>query len=132
MSEYKNPIIVPWDFSDKSEFALEHALNYSAISGKDIALVHIVKKSKEIVKNAKKSQKITPFFLPILPNRYKPTPQTPFLACNHTSTQKKTGFSPIFQYRTFQVFLENQAILLLHSGLDLSQGFVLLPVSLSI
>ena len=54
MSEYKNPIIVPWDFSDKSEYALEHALNYSAISGKDIALVHIVKKSKEIEPALKK------------------------------------------------------------------------------
>ncbi len=54
MSEYKNPIIVPWDFSDKAEFALEHALNYSAISGKDIALVHIVAKSKEIEPALKK------------------------------------------------------------------------------
>ncbi|MBN2892770.1 MAG: universal stress protein [Bacteroidales bacterium] len=48
MSDYKNPIIVPWDFSEKAEFALEHALNYSAISGKDVALVHIVKRSKDI------------------------------------------------------------------------------------
>ncbi len=47
MSEYKNPIIVPWDFSEKAEFALAHALNYSRISGKEIILVHIVKKSKD-------------------------------------------------------------------------------------
>ena len=48
MSEYKNPIIVPWDFSDRAEFALEHALNYSTVSGKEVALLHIVKKSKDI------------------------------------------------------------------------------------
>jgi len=54
MSEYKNPIIVPWDFSDKAEFALEHALNYAAISGKEVALLHIVKKSKEIESAIKK------------------------------------------------------------------------------
>jgi nucleotide-binding universal stress UspA family protein len=54
MSEYKNPIIVPWDFSDKAEFALEHALNYAAISGKEVALLHIVKKSKEIEPAIKK------------------------------------------------------------------------------
>jgi len=48
MSDYKNPIIVPWDFSEKAEFALEHALNYSAVSNKDVALLHIVKRSKDI------------------------------------------------------------------------------------
>ena len=54
MSEYKNPIIVPWDFSDMAEFALDHALNYSTISGKDVALLHIVKKSKDIEASTKK------------------------------------------------------------------------------
>lgn len=54
MSDYKNPIIVPWDFSDKAEFALEHALNYSAVSNKDVALLHIVKKSKDIEPALKK------------------------------------------------------------------------------
>jgi nucleotide-binding universal stress UspA family protein len=53
MSEYQNPIIVPWDFSDRAEFALEHALNYSAISGKDVVLLHIVKRAKEIEEAAK-------------------------------------------------------------------------------
>lgn len=48
MSDYKNPIIVPWDFSDKAEFALAHALNYSSLSNIDVALLHIVKKEKEI------------------------------------------------------------------------------------
>ncbi len=54
MSDYKNPIIVPWDFSDKSEFALEHALTYSALSKKDVALLHIVKRARDIESALKK------------------------------------------------------------------------------
>ena len=54
MSEYNNPIIVPWDFSDKAEFALEHALNYASIANKQVALLHIVKKSKEVDAATKK------------------------------------------------------------------------------
>jgi nucleotide-binding universal stress UspA family protein len=57
MSDYKNPIIVPWDFSEKAEFALEHALNYAAISNKDVALLHIVKKAKEIEEATKELDK---------------------------------------------------------------------------
>ncbi len=56
MSDYKNPIIVPWDFSDKAEYALEHALNYSALSNKDVALLHIVKRSKDIEPALKKME----------------------------------------------------------------------------
>ncbi len=44
----ENPIIVPWDFSERAEFALQHAINYAKIIDKDIILLHIVKKSKEI------------------------------------------------------------------------------------
>lgn len=59
MAEYNKPIIVPWDFSDKAEFALEYAIGYSSITGKDIALLHIVKKEKEIAEAQKKlEQKI--------------------------------------------------------------------------
>lgn len=54
MSEHKNPIIVPWDFSDKAEFALEHAINYSTISKKSVAIVHIVKRQKDIESASKK------------------------------------------------------------------------------
>ncbi len=46
--EYINPIVVPWDFSDKAEYALQHAMNYAKIIEKDIILLHIVKKAKEI------------------------------------------------------------------------------------
>lgn len=56
MTEYNNPIVVPWDFSDKAEFALEHALNYASISNKQVALLHIVKKAKEIPLATKKME----------------------------------------------------------------------------
>jgi nucleotide-binding universal stress UspA family protein len=36
-------ILVPWDFSEKSEQAFRHAINYSRILGGEINLVHIVK-----------------------------------------------------------------------------------------
>ncbi len=48
MSEINKPIIVPWDFSEKAEFALQHAILYSGLMEVDIALVHIVKKESEI------------------------------------------------------------------------------------
>jgi len=48
MSELNKPIILPWDFSEKAEFALEHAMLYSDLMDVDIALVHIVKKQSEI------------------------------------------------------------------------------------
>ncbi len=49
MAEHRNnPIIVPWDFSERAEFALQHAINYARIIDKDIILLHIVKKAKEI------------------------------------------------------------------------------------
>ncbi len=57
MAEYNKPIVVPWDFSDKAEFALEHAINYSTITGKEVALLHIVKKEKEIEPARQKLEK---------------------------------------------------------------------------
>jgi len=42
------PIIVPWDFSELSEYALEHAVNLARILNCDIYLVHIVKKQSDI------------------------------------------------------------------------------------
>jgi len=44
----ERPILVPWDFTDKAEFALQYAYIYSDLMKKDIALVHIVKKESEI------------------------------------------------------------------------------------
>lgn len=54
MDELKNQIIVPWDFTDKAEYALLHAINYAKIINKDIILLHIVKKDKEVENASKK------------------------------------------------------------------------------
>jgi len=42
------PIIIPWDFSDLAEFALQHAEKMAKIVNCDIVLLHIIKKSSEI------------------------------------------------------------------------------------
>jgi nucleotide-binding universal stress UspA family protein len=44
----KKTIMVTWDFTEKAEFALEHAIQISKRLETDIQLVHIVKKDKEI------------------------------------------------------------------------------------
>lgn len=41
-------IIVPWDFTDKAENALAHAVKMSKVLDNTITLLHIVKKEKEI------------------------------------------------------------------------------------
>ncbi len=48
MTDYKRPVIVPWDFSELAGYALQHAENIAKIIGSDIILVHIVKKDTEI------------------------------------------------------------------------------------
>jgi nucleotide-binding universal stress UspA family protein len=49
--ELNKSILVPWDFSQVAEYALQHALEYSKITQEPIALVHVVKKAKEIVES---------------------------------------------------------------------------------
>ncbi|MDF1548661.1 MAG: universal stress protein [Bacteroidales bacterium] len=46
--ELNKPILVPWDFSQVADYALQHAIEYSKVTGDQIALVHVVKKQKEI------------------------------------------------------------------------------------
>lgn len=48
MEKDKNKILVTWDFTEVSEHALAHAVKLSANTGNEIALIHIVKKEKEI------------------------------------------------------------------------------------
>ncbi len=48
MEQEKNYILVTWDFTEKSEFALEHAFLASRRLKHSIGLVHIVKKESEI------------------------------------------------------------------------------------
>jgi nucleotide-binding universal stress UspA family protein len=44
----KKPILVTWDFTEKSEFALQHGVNLAKHLDSGITLIHIVKKDKEI------------------------------------------------------------------------------------
>jgi len=50
----KKTIMVPWDFTDKAEFALEHAIKLGKLLETDVELIHIVKKDKEIDEATKK------------------------------------------------------------------------------
>jgi len=43
MEEHSNLVLVTWDFTDKSVFALEHAINLAKVINHDIALINIVK-----------------------------------------------------------------------------------------
>ncbi|OQY03355.1 MAG: hypothetical protein B6I20_05185 [Bacteroidetes bacterium 4572_117] len=56
--EINEPILVPWDFSQVAGYALEHAINFSKITDGSIALVHVVKKEKEIDNAKSKLQEI--------------------------------------------------------------------------
>ena len=47
MTKIKNSILVTWDFTKVSEYALEHAIRISKIVENPIALIHIVKKKEE-------------------------------------------------------------------------------------
>jgi nucleotide-binding universal stress UspA family protein len=49
MEQEKNIILVTWDFTEKSEFALEHAILAAKKLKCGIGLVHIVKKESEIL-----------------------------------------------------------------------------------
>ncbi|HAN76685.1 MAG TPA: hypothetical protein DCQ31_02340 [Bacteroidales bacterium] len=42
-----SPILVPWDFTELSEFALNHANSISKITGNPVSLLHITKKTSE-------------------------------------------------------------------------------------
>jgi nucleotide-binding universal stress UspA family protein len=42
------PILVTWDFTQKSEFALEHGVNLAKLLKTEVTLIHIVKKDSEI------------------------------------------------------------------------------------
>jgi nucleotide-binding universal stress UspA family protein len=54
MDEHSKLILVTWDFTDKSVFALEHAINIAKIIHHDIVLINIVKKESEVAETEKK------------------------------------------------------------------------------
>lgn len=48
MEDTPKTILVPWDFTQVAEYALEHAVKFAAMNHNPIALVHVVKKEKDI------------------------------------------------------------------------------------
>jgi nucleotide-binding universal stress UspA family protein len=54
MEQENNVIMVTWDFTEKSLYALKHAINISHSLKSEIALLHIVKKESEIAEAEKK------------------------------------------------------------------------------
>jgi nucleotide-binding universal stress UspA family protein len=54
MEHEMNLIMVTWDFTEKSVYAVEHAVQMSSMIKGEIAVVHIVKKDQEIADTEKK------------------------------------------------------------------------------
>lgn len=54
----KNTILVTWDFTEISEFALQHAVRIAKIVGNEISLIHIVKNEKESAMALKKMEEV--------------------------------------------------------------------------
>jgi nucleotide-binding universal stress UspA family protein len=54
MEHEKNLVMVTWDFTEKSVYAVEHAVQMSSMLKGEIAVVHIVKKDQEISEAKKK------------------------------------------------------------------------------
>ena len=53
----KDTIIVPWDFTEKAEFALQHAIKISTHLKNRIQLVHIIKSEKQLEEAKEKLNK---------------------------------------------------------------------------
>jgi nucleotide-binding universal stress UspA family protein len=48
MERPKKTVLIPWDFTDKAEYAFAHAVNVSKITGHSISLLNVVKRESEI------------------------------------------------------------------------------------
>jgi nucleotide-binding universal stress UspA family protein len=57
--DHSKLILVTWDFTDKSVFALEHAINIAKIIHHDIVLINIVKKESEVAETERKIAEAT-------------------------------------------------------------------------
>lgn len=58
MEQDKHYVLVTWDFTEKSEFALEHAIIVAKKIRRPVGLVHIVKKESDITKAKERIQGI--------------------------------------------------------------------------
>lgn len=54
MEQYTNLILVTWDFTEKSVYALEHAIDIAKVINHDIAIINIVKKDSEVAETEQK------------------------------------------------------------------------------
>ena len=54
----KNKILVTWDFTELADFALAHAFRFASVTDNEIALIHIVKKEKEIEEATEKLNRV--------------------------------------------------------------------------
>jgi nucleotide-binding universal stress UspA family protein len=48
MESAKKTILIPWDFSEKADYAFAHALNVARVTGNSISILHIVKTDADI------------------------------------------------------------------------------------
>ena len=48
MEKPKKTVLIPWDFTEKAEFAFAHAVNISRITGHTISIVNVVRKESDI------------------------------------------------------------------------------------
>lgn len=61
MERSEHKILVTWDFSDKSEYALAHAVKLMRQLGTQVELLHVVKKESETEATEKKLQEIADY-----------------------------------------------------------------------
>lgn len=47
MEKTKQPIFIPWDFTEVAKYAFQHAMKIGGIMGSSITLIHITKKEEE-------------------------------------------------------------------------------------
>ena len=48
MERSKKTVLIPWDFTEKAEFAFAHAVKISQMTGNTISILNVVKKEEEI------------------------------------------------------------------------------------
>ncbi len=52
--EINRPIVVPWDYSEKAEFALLHAIDFAKALNREIILAHITKLENDVALNVER------------------------------------------------------------------------------
>jgi nucleotide-binding universal stress UspA family protein len=58
MESNKNKVVVPYDFTEIADNAIEHAVNFSKVLEADVVLLHIIKKDGKVDESQKKLEEI--------------------------------------------------------------------------